>query len=103
MNHRRLGRRADLHHAADITGRNDIGLFGFKGFDFAFFQLARNCWLQQVVRACGPTAQMAISRFNHIKARLFEQIFRCRFNLLSVLQRAGCMIRDPQVLLGIGF
>lgn len=51
MHNRHIRPAADLHHAAYVSGRNDLRRGGFKCLHFARLELAGNLWLHKIVGA----------------------------------------------------
>jgi hypothetical protein len=70
---RHTGAAADLHHAADIAGGDDVGRQRLERLDLAVLQLLRDFRLHQVVGAGRAAAQVRVGRLQHGEACLGEQ------------------------------
>src|SRR3546814_19473117 len=96
VHHRQRGAAGDLGHAADIARGDELRADRFDIRRLAVAEPRRELRLQQVVGSRRAAAEMAFRHVEDLEPRLGEQgLWRLRY-LLSMLHRAGGMIRHPQ-------
>ncbi len=85
MHHGHTRLLPDLDHAAQVARRDHIRLARHQAGDLALAQVGRDFGLQNVIRPRRSAAQMAVDGFADLKARLRQQVFGQRLDLLAVL------------------
>ncbi len=98
VHHRDRGAAADLAHAADVAGGDDVRGRALDVADLAVAQLPGDDRLQQVVGAGRPAAEMALGNRLDGEPGGGQQRLRQGLDLLAVLHRAGRVVGDGQAL-----
>ena len=88
------GEARDLHHAAEIAGRDDVRIDAVDVGGLALAERGRDLGLQQVVGAGGTAAEMPLGYVEHLETGAGQQLPWWAGHALAVLQRAGVVIGD---------
>ena len=88
--------RPDLHDAAEVAGRDDVGLGALQVRGLARPEPRRDRRLEHVVGSGGAAAQMPLGRRPDVEPRFRQQAPRRLGELLSVAQGAGVVIGDDR-------